>query len=312
MASPTDPSYGNQAWDPLVINRSSLHTDYTNATESFYSEGGIRDPKFKCQFICESPAMGAQGQPQMIELDLAPTGVSWEYNLRTQVFNTYGGQVVQILGVDISNVTISGLFGFESWFGKKFDGKKWNSLYNQNEGAGRSQQYVWQNDSTVKNGLMQMAHWFRAYFNAVTQPGYDQHPMYFSYPARGWWWPIRPRSFPTIRVAQESFAPTWVVQADYLQYLQDQVIQNSILDSVKAEIDKLTPGVGTYTEFLQFMEPQTNIPPANAVTNLQNNMTHYGSYVSNTSAAEAAQIMQNGLSFVWSGSFLTDMGIAVE
>jgi hypothetical protein len=312
--------------DPVISNNSSLHTDYSSYLNDqdgskFYSQGGKRDPAYKCQFICESPNMADQKQPQIIELDLAPTGVSWDYNLRYQVYNTYGGQVVQILGVDITGLTITGRFGFESWFGKKWGGTAngWSSLY-QDGTMGSDFQYVWKNDPSVKNGLMQMAHWFRAYFNSITQPNYDQFPMYFSYPHRGWWWPIRPRSFPNIKFSQEDFAPTWTVEADYLQYLQDSRIQGDILDDVKADINKLTPGVGTYTNFLQFSQPGTaaSTPQFEKYSEIVG-LSYFNRYLSHgannslntTAAQEAVNLYNNGMSFVYSSSFLTDLGIAI-
>lgn len=44
-----------------------------------------------------------------------PYNISWGYNLRTQVTDTYGGKVVQILGVELTNLTIetvAGGFGY--------------------------------------------------------------------------------------------------------------------------------------------------------------------------------------------------------
>jgi hypothetical protein len=317
--------------DPVISNNSSLHTDYGAYKSSpgsvFYSAGGFRDSKLKCQFVCESPNMGAQGHPSVIELDLSPTGVSWDYNLRYQIYNTYGGQVVQILGVDISGLTITGRFGFESWFGKKFDGtkSKWGSLYNDISTIGQGQQYVWDNDPSVKNGLMQMAHWFRAYFNSISQnsvagDGYDQFPMYFSFPHRGWWWPIRPRSFPSIKFSQQDYAPVWTVQADYLQYLQDTKIQNNILADIQQDINTLTPGVGTFTDFLNFSQPKTGLPSNYNIQKYTSLVgTNYGSYLSHgannslntTGAQEAVNLYNNGMSFVYSSSFLTDLGIKI-
>jgi hypothetical protein len=300
--------------DPTVSNNSSLHTDYSAYTSSpgsaFYSDGGFRDPKLKCQFICESPGMQNEGQPAIIELDLAPSGVSWDYDLRTQVYNTIGGQVIQILGVDIKNVKITGRFGFESWFGKKFDGNAWTSLYHQDESIGKDTQYIWNNDSSIKNGLMQMAHWFRAYFKIVTQSSYDQFPMYFSYPHRGWWWPIRPKSFPTIRFSQEDFGPVWTVEADYLQYLQDTRIEGDILSQVQADIQKLTPGVGIFTDFLNFSDPNATLLLDK--TKLGTITNKYGQYVTSSGIEEALNLYNNGMSFPLSASYLTDLGIKVK
>lgn len=308
--------------DTYLADRSSLHTDYSGYTSdtdgsSFYSGGGKRDPKLKCQFICESPLMTNQGQPQIIELDLSPTGVSWDYDLRYQIYNTFGGQVVQILGVDIKNVQITGRFGFESWFGKQFSGSAWTSLYQDANGIGVDQQYVWKNDPSVKNGLMQMAHWFRAYFSSITQPYYDQYPMYFSFPHRGWWWPIRPRVFPNIKFSQEDFAPTWTVEADYLQYLQDQKIQGDILQVVKDDIGRLTDGVGNFTDFLNFagtanfdnLSSQSNTISQRYSSHFTSSPGGAAAFVNSSAPMDLAHMYQSGLSIPWNSNLLSDLGI---
>jgi hypothetical protein len=45
-----------------------------------------------------------------------PTDINWSYQLDTAVINTLGGQVVQILGATLSDMTISGNFG-HAWRG---------------------------------------------------------------------------------------------------------------------------------------------------------------------------------------------------
>jgi hypothetical protein len=295
--------------DTQLLNQSSLQTDYTKASTGFYSPGGQRDSQLKCQFICESPNMLKQNQPTLIELDLAPTGVSWDYNLRYQVYNTLGGQVIQILGVDIQNVKITGRFGFESWFGKHFSGSAWTSLY-KNDSVGSSKPYVWDNHASFKNGLIQMAHWFRAYFNVITQPNYDQYPMYFSYPHRGWWWPIRPRAFPTIRFSQQDFAPYWTVEADYLQYLQDGTssLEKTVISSVQNDLNNLNNGVGVYTDFLKFSDPQTAFGTADINTYAQKFGNSYSTYA-NAGTAAVDLYANNGFSVPITAQQLVDIGI---
>lgn len=316
----------SSVYDPVLSNQSSLQTDFSSAGSAFYSPGGKRDNQLKCQFICESPKMAEQGQPSVIELDLAPTGVSWDYNLRHQIYNTIGGQVIQILGVDITKVVISGRFGFESWFGKQYDPYKqtWNSLYNTESSIGNDKPYIWKNDPNVKNGLMQMAHWFRAYFNSITQSGdgghgYDQYPMYFSFPHRGWWWPIRPRAFPNIKFSHGDFAPYWMVEADYLQYLQNGVdgsLESETKSSIEKDMANLTNGVGVYTDFLKFIDPSIVNASAEINTYATKFGNSYGSYTAGLAAAET-YLNVGGLNGVTPSSgvlntaLLTDIGIKV-
>jgi hypothetical protein len=40
-----------------------------------------------------------------------PTSVDWSFQLDTAVINTLGGQVIQLLGATLSDLTVSGDFG---------------------------------------------------------------------------------------------------------------------------------------------------------------------------------------------------------
>jgi hypothetical protein len=45
------------------------------------------------------------------EFRINPDNVSWNFNVRTQSTPTIGGKVIQVLGVDVSDMTVSGSFG---------------------------------------------------------------------------------------------------------------------------------------------------------------------------------------------------------
>jgi hypothetical protein len=45
------------------------------------------------------------------EFRVNPDEVSWNFNVRTQSTATIGGKVIQVLGVDVSDMTVSGSFG---------------------------------------------------------------------------------------------------------------------------------------------------------------------------------------------------------
>lgn len=112
--------------------------------------------------------------------------VSWAYSLNVANWNTYGGQVSQILSCYVENLTVEG------------------TLANYAD-------------------LETVASYFLSYFQVASQgdnanpiPGktsYNQEPMTMSYPKRGWEFEIMPLKFPAFRVGREVVAPTWKIIA---------------------------------------------------------------------------------------------------
>lgn len=45
------------------------------------------------------------------EFRVNPEEVSWNFNVRTSATSTIGGKVIQVLGVDVSDMTVTGSFG---------------------------------------------------------------------------------------------------------------------------------------------------------------------------------------------------------
>lgn len=267
------------------VNTRTMRTDFDKDLP-FYREGGRRDPELKCKFICSAM------NPTEIELGLSPTGVSWDYNLRTQVYNTLGGQVVQILGIDITNLKIQGYFGFERFWGVEI-----GSRGRHVSGYDGERSYKWQTDPSFKNGLVQMSHWFRDYFNLVTQTGdYDRAQMRFTYPHRGWDWVIRPKEFPKVRFAHDEVAPQWEINADLVEYLQDHFIVRQINYKVKEDLNRLQAGVGKFTEFLKFSEPATKSRAA-VSSSARALGTRYGDYVNSFGKDELEALVARGFSY---------------
>lgn len=59
-----------------------------------------------------------------LNLRLPPTQVEWDYKMNTQTFQTYAGEVVQVLGITFNKVTFTGKFGREGAHGKSLvDGR---------------------------------------------------------------------------------------------------------------------------------------------------------------------------------------------
>lgn len=151
-----------------------------------------------------------------LKLRLDPYEVGWTYNVITNVVDTYGGQVVQVLGINIGTLTIKGRFGKETPWGAVVENgirKPLGELKDSN---------IWDYEAASGPygvGLTQMTTFFREYFAVSTQgqdaqtgPGhYVQIPMILRYPNRQWL--ITPFEFPSYRRSKEDFAPEWMVNA---------------------------------------------------------------------------------------------------
>jgi hypothetical protein len=112
--------------------------------------------------------------------------IGWGYSLNVADWDTYAGQVVQILSCYVEDVTISGTL----------------------------QSYA---------DLEVLTTYFLTYFQVASQgdrvnpiPGktsYNQEPMTMRYAHRGWEFKIMPTSLPGFRIGREVVAPEWRVQA---------------------------------------------------------------------------------------------------
>jgi hypothetical protein len=148
-----------------------------------------------------------------LALRVDPYNVEWTYNLNTQVFDTYGGQVIQVLSVNIDTLTIDGQFGREGPFGIHQNTKlvkrgrhkvhvtvedpRWGGPVEPGDwvtnhpGAGAGVPSQWNPNSTPDHiGLYQFAQFFIKYFTVHSQGGlkgdpghYIQTPMHITYDA---------------------------------------------------------------------------------------------------------------------------------
>lgn len=170
-------------------------------------------------------------QNQILDLRLNPTQVNWNYNMNTNIIDTYGGQVVQILSVNIDELIIKGQFGREGVFGAKdvkkefIDRTRFKFPFDGVAPKDKSEQ--WDNtEGRLGVGLTQMTTYFREYFARSSQGGDSQAsgnsfietPMSLDYMNRHW--PeVVPIQFPSYKRSKENFAPEWqitfkVIEAD--------------------------------------------------------------------------------------------------
>lgn len=202
-----------------------------------------------------SAAPGNQLAYRSLALRMNPNEVSWTYNLNTETFDTYGGQVVQVLSVNIDTLTISGQLGKEGPFGVyQVSGAQKDDRY---EGpvpkGGFSTKYVdrqFDYQGETYPGLHAMVEFFREYFALVSQGGDPQNPGQFvqvpmicSYDGgpsdQGRQWKITPTAFPDFRRALDNFAPEWRVQAQVIE--ADAGI---VANQKSAAIDRLQAAIG--------------------------------------------------------------------
>jgi len=199
-----------------------------------YFPGGQRDPSNICTFSYEE-----DGVQDVLTLYLSPNNVTWDYKLKTNVIDTYGGQVVQVLGVSIENLTIQGFFGSEGMWGFNFDEfeadnpGKYQSRFSQGDRRNWEEKY-----GKMGNGLVQFSEWFKTYFYKTTQAGkFSRQNMVFRYPHMNWVWKIRPLNFPRVRFANDELLPQWSIECDFIEDIQSSFI-SEVTNSAKTALSR--------------------------------------------------------------------------
>jgi len=202
-------------------------------------------------------------------LRLSPTQVSWTYNLNTKITNTYGGQVVQILGINYDKLIIEGRFGLEGPHGMMPDGKRPKNIWDYSKGEGKPQDY--------RIGLTQMTSYFKDYFSVASQGissspstrlsgNFNQAPMIVTYtgyidPDEGnlntlsthntktGMWSVYPTSFPSYSRSIDEFSPQWKIEFEV-----EEADRNADPVSTISAVDRIRDGVG-YDSSRQYSDP---------------------------------------------------------
>lgn len=260
-----------------------------------------------------------------LHLRLPPTSVEWTVKLNTQVTDTFGGQVVQVLSTSYDKLVIEGQFGKESAHGMEIrhgrlverDPSGYFDLGSRNRprrGGTAKQPY--------EIGLTQMAAYFRRYFSVATAGGdhfspggdfvrgaYNQQYMKLSYKGnledfeRNWL--VYPTSFPSYRRSNEDFAPEWRVEFEVVQ--PDFFIDTS--NKLKA-IERLKKNTG-YRPINPFSDPlaleiqESGKKGGTRIVKLTkdqldelntNVFDYYGSMLNTPSPADLEELIQMGAS----------------
>ena len=200
--------------------------------------------------------------------------VTWNYNLNTAVYDTYGGQVIQVLSVDIDGLTIDGQFGREGPFGVHTTSSattdpRWGGPVPRGGFSTNNvdEQFTYQ--GAKYPGLYAMLEFFTEYFTVSAQGGdinnpgkFIQKPMLITYdtgpypsPSSGAGvlnaptyrrWIATPKSFPSFTRSNEEFAPLWKIECEVVQ--ADPNLSFNIKNDVIKQIDSLKDGVGWTAE----------------------------------------------------------------
>lgn len=202
-------------------------------------------------------------------LRLSPMSVEWTYNINNQIYNTYAGQVVQILGINYDKLTITGRFGLEGPHGRNDDGSEPSNLWNYSKSSGREKDY--------RIGLTQLTSYFKDYFDIASQGvsygastrlsgNFNQVPMTVSYtgfidPLEGnistyasqapqtATWSVYPVEFPSYSRSLQEFAPEWSITFEV-----EEADRNADPVSIRTEIDRIQNGIG-YDSSRQYSDP---------------------------------------------------------
>src|SRR6476646_702522 len=217
-----------------------------------------------------------------LDLRIDPYNVEWTYNLNTQVFDTYGGQVVQVLSVNIDRLTIDGQFGREGPFGihqnktvvrrgghkvhVAVEDPRWGGPVEPGDWVTNHVSQQHNSNSTPDHiGLYQFAQFFIKYFTVHSQGGakgdpgnYIQTPMHITYDAGPYpdkeahagahgqtefrHWMAFPTSLPNFSRSNEEFAPLW--ELEFSVYQSYRNVEVVLRNEAIKTLSRIRDGIG--------------------------------------------------------------------
>jgi hypothetical protein len=239
---------GKRFLDPPLVDPSTKVETFQNKA---YFKGGNYDLANRCYFSYSKP----DGSTETIWLTVPPNGITWKYKLRTSVIDTYGGQVVQILGVEIEDFQLKGFVPNGFWGRNRVKQNDNSFLWEENYlNAGTGKQYYTGDSDHRMNGLVHLGNFFRQFFTSKTQGGeFSTKNMIFSYPHYNWEIAIIPYAFPRIRIANDEILPEWELSCSVVEYLSSHFI-SEVTATGKSQINYLAAGIG-FAEFIEWSDP---------------------------------------------------------
>ena len=268
-----------------------------------YFDGGTYDSANRCSFsyVDDSLDINDPNRNKSITLLVPPDGISWDYKLRTHVIDTYGGQVVQVLGVEIDNFKLTGYIPSGFW-GKYKQSRTNNVLDNYQAEYGDYEKTLIgdSHEKVNRNGLVNLGNFFKYFFTMKTQNRYSTSNMVFSYPHYGWTGTgegsivIVPNEFPRIRIANDEILPQWELNCSLVEYMSSHFVSR-VTKKAKAKLGDLKGGIG-FAEFIKWSDPTASgiVDPSAAAKSLGES---YKNYITNFSSNEADALSQAGFSY---------------
>lgn len=119
-------------------------------------------------------------------VDTGMNEISWTYNLTTQAFPTFAGEVIQVLSANISDLSIMG-------------------------------------EVRTYTEMEDIYKWFLEYMTKATQTGQNEAPVMMAYPRRDWLIGIKPMTLPQMQYAREVVVPQWRMTAAVIHPDTDQM-----------------------------------------------------------------------------------------
>jgi hypothetical protein len=256
------------------------------------------------------------GAVQVMHLPFNPNSVNWSYNMNTNEINTYGGQVIQILSVNIDRLTIEGSLGSAGPWGRKVlrgEGTdRWGAEFPDGSEVQKTidEQFT-DTDGMHGVGLTQMVHFFRTYFAYNTQGGtadqpelsYQQIEMTLSYLDRIW--TVIPVEFPSFKRSNLNFAPEWQVVCEVVQPDSQAIIdqKQDLLAQLESALGRLPSGIG-WKAANPFSDPL--VQRANADTEVQRIVTAFHAMLPSFSKGEIQNMLWENVSMpIVEGTFDT-------
>lgn len=121
-------------------------------------------------------------------IDTGIDTIDWSYNLVTANFPTYQGEVVQILSVNIGDLTMAGTVS---------------------------------NYAKVEEIYRYFSHYMEQATQGIQGVAYNQEPVMFNYPERGWYMPLMIKTAPGFRISRDVVAPQWRLTAHVVDHGKD-------------------------------------------------------------------------------------------
>lgn len=186
-----------------------------------------------------------------LAIETGANQITWGYGLNYKTTPTYGGEVVQILSAYTDDLEVQGEVAM---------------IKDRTDAQGQP-----------IAGLERIYKWFLSYLQIATQNSeqadgispFNQQPILFTYPERGWAHLIQVKELPGFRYGREQVVPEYRIRAHVVVQddgLNDLIKEKAHLDARQkqgfdvAAFDRVSAGIG-YVKENPFSDPFPNVSP---------------------------------------------------